>query len=202
MPKKVKTLKWFSKIRCSSFTFSDDHQTKDSKFKEVFEFRAFSLIIATERETGLSADWVYFAPFQTDTQVTVVLCWALFDLTTPILFMLSFRLDTALHYACSYEFEHSGIQKCVPLLVSVRCVNCSLSNWYVPVFKLLWATLMRPQRSKQDCLQIEFIHTHTYMVCVCVCVYTAISKKVVIVNSQYWNRKELWVQAAQIIYYC
>ena len=50
-------------------------------------------------ETGLSADWVYFAPFQTDTQVTVLLCWALSDLKTPILFLLSFRLNTALHYA-------------------------------------------------------------------------------------------------------
>ena len=30
--------------------------------------------------------------------------------------------------------------------------------------------------------------------CVCVCVqYTAVSRKVVIVNSRYWNRKELWV---------
>ena len=50
-------------------------------------------------ETGLSADWVYFAIFQTDTQVTVLLCWALSDLKTPILFLLSFRLHTALHYA-------------------------------------------------------------------------------------------------------
>ena len=25
--------------------------------------------------------------------------------------------------------------------------------------------------------------------------YTAISKQVVVVNSQYWNRKELWVQS-------
>ena len=50
-------------------------------------------------ETGLSADWVYFAPFQTDTQVTVLLCWALSDLKTPILFLLSLWLNTALHYA-------------------------------------------------------------------------------------------------------
>ena len=43
--------------------------------------------------------WVYFAPFQTDTQVTVLLCWALSDLKTAILFLLSLRLNTALHYA-------------------------------------------------------------------------------------------------------
>ena len=32
-------------------------------------------------------------------------------------------------------------------------------------------------------------------------IYTAISKKVVIVNSRYWNRKNCGVQAAQIVYY-
>ena len=30
---------------------------------------------------------------------------------------------------------------------------------------------------------------------VCICIYTAISNKVVIVNSWYWNRKELWVSS-------
>ena len=44
-----------------------------------------------------------------------------------------------------------------------ECVNCSLSGWHIPVFKPLWAALMRPQRSKQDCLQIEYIYIHTYI---------------------------------------
>ena len=42
----------------------------------------------------------------------------------------------------------------------MRCVNCLLSSCHIPVFKQLWSALMRPQRLKQDCLQIEFISLH------------------------------------------
>ena len=70
------------------------------------------------------------------------------------------------------------------------------------------------------CMVIGMVIGITICVCVCICVVvcvyvndkayghfcdygsTAISKKVVVVNSRYWNREELWVQAAQIIYYC
>ena len=52
-----------------------------------------SVDVSSRNQINLSAVWVYFAPFQTDTQVTVLLCWALFDLKTHILFLLSAILD-------------------------------------------------------------------------------------------------------------
>ena len=48
--------------------------------------------------------------------------------------------------------------------------SCYIKNEVLPwsarsfrVFKPLWAALMRPQRSKQDCLQIEFIYIYIYI---------------------------------------
>ena len=39
----------------------------------------------------------------------------------------------------------------------------------------------------------EYIYVCAVYMCICIfSMYTAVSKKVAIINSQYWNRKELW----------
>ena len=68
-----------------------------------------------------------------------------------------------------WELWYSEIICALSLLISMRCVNCSLSNWHVPVLKPLWAALTsRPQRTKQFCLQIVFRYTSVpkhYKIC-------------------------------------
>ena len=76
-----------------------DSNCWEKRGANIIGWSSVYIYIYSKVETGLFADWVYFAPFQTDTQVTVLLCWALSDLKTPILFLLSLRLNTALHYA-------------------------------------------------------------------------------------------------------
>ena len=86
-------------------------------------------------ETGLSADWVYFAPFQTDTQVTVLLCWALSDLKTPILFLLSFRLNTALHYALLALLSLSTLVFRNNMCHCLSVWDVLIARWAVDIFQ-------------------------------------------------------------------
>ena len=91
---------WYSEIICATACQCEMCQLLAERLTYPSFQTTLSCTDETSKvETGLSADWVYFAPFQTDTQVTVLLCWALSDLKTPILFLLSLRLNTALHYA-------------------------------------------------------------------------------------------------------
>ena len=97
--------------------------------------------------------WVYFAPFQTDTQVTVLLCWALFDLKTPILFCCLLGLILLCIIALLARLSLST------LVFRNNMCHCSYSDQHVPVFKPLWAALTGPQRMKRFCLQIALTLT-------------------------------------------